>query len=415
MASWFSYLAGDQKSSSTLPPVTALQEQRAKQISSLQNLNPNVVELKAQTEYRIPITHQGHNIALRIFLPPQFPQDKPIVSVTPPVRHPWVSPTMEVVGCPGLVSFGVHTDLGRVVQDIVREFNRNPPMVFPPASNQQPQMNNYPPYPPDSATSQVMPQPSSSFQPMPTLSGPPQNTYAPPFNTAGPSLGVPPSSNSISHIDFPQSVEASEEASHTKSTTETDHAIFVNSHSPPPFLQGPSNSYQLPDIEDSFSVLGDMSSEQLQLILDDERKFMELFESMPGLKKFYEQRTELYRICQELAKKNLSYKPELEKRKERVRELEQEQVDLNETFHQQCLKQQALNKQCDPQLLLDNIRVAAADAECSSDSLAEDFLEGKLPLDDFLKQYSEKRTKFHLRKVKEEKLMQMLSDRSLRY
>lgn len=49
-------------------------------------------------------------------------------------------------------------------------------------------------------------------------------------------------------------------------------------------------------------------------------------------------------------------------------------------------------QQCDPQHLLDNIRVAAADAECSSDSLAEDFLEGKLPLDDFLKQYSEKRT-----------------------
>lgn len=49
-------------------------------------------------------------------------------------------------------------------------------------------------------------------------------------------------------------------------------------------------------------------------------------------------------------------------------------------------------QECDPQNLLDNIRVVAADAEHSSDSLAEDFMEGKLPLEDFLKQYSDKRT-----------------------
>jgi hypothetical protein len=33
----------------------------------------------------------------------QFPQEKPIVTVTPAVTHPWVEPgTYRVTGCPGI-------------------------------------------------------------------------------------------------------------------------------------------------------------------------------------------------------------------------------------------------------------------------------------------------------------------------
>ena len=44
-----------------------------------------------------------------------------------------------------------------------------------------------------------------------------------------------------------------------------------------------------------------------------------------------------------------------------------------------------------PQNILDNLRVTAADAEHDSEKLADNLLEGKVPIDDFLKQYMELR------------------------
>lgn len=419
--SWLSYLSGDQKPSSSLSPVTALQEQRAKQITSLRNLNPNVVEIKVQSEYRISITQQGQNIALHILLPPQFPQEKPVVRVSPPVRHPWVSQNMEVIGSSRLNTFGVHTDLGRIVQDIIQEFTQNPPMVFSKPSNQQvppapppAAMGGYTPYtevPPNQMP--MVPPPYSLYQPVQNPSGQPQDSSIPPWHPiAAPSSTSEPT-GSISHIDFPSSIETTQANDATPS--EADKNIFEKPNTPPPLLQGASNSYQIPEIDKSFESLSSLSNEELESLLDDETKFMELFHSMPGLKKFFEERNNLYHTCQELAKRNLSCKPELERRKATVKDLEEQQSQLKERFQKSSFKQQSLNRECDPQNLLDNIRVAAADAEHSSDSLAEDFMEGSLPLEDFLRQYSDKRTTFHLRKIKEEKLSQMISDRTVRY
>ena len=37
-------------------------------------------------------------------LPAPFPQDRPCVEVSPPVRHPWVDGNMNVVNCPQINS-----------------------------------------------------------------------------------------------------------------------------------------------------------------------------------------------------------------------------------------------------------------------------------------------------------------------
>jgi hypothetical protein len=35
-------------------------------------------------------------------LPPQFPQEPPLVKIAPPMQHPWISDKMIVTGCPSL-------------------------------------------------------------------------------------------------------------------------------------------------------------------------------------------------------------------------------------------------------------------------------------------------------------------------
>ncbi|XP_046983017.1 vacuolar protein sorting-associated protein 37A [Schistocerca americana] len=100
---------------------------RKRQIDTLKIFNANVTEVHADVEYRVDFVSGDHQMALHVILGPEFPLEKPILRVVPAVSHLWVNETGEVVGAPGLISFTVHSDLGRVVQAIIREFEKNPP------------------------------------------------------------------------------------------------------------------------------------------------------------------------------------------------------------------------------------------------------------------------------------------------
>ncbi|CAH2056134.1 unnamed protein product, partial [Iphiclides podalirius] len=69
-------------------------------------------------------------MSLNIVLGPEFPNEKPAIFVNPVFTHPWIAEnTNQVVGAPGLINFTPHSDLGRVVQAIIREFQRSIPMT----------------------------------------------------------------------------------------------------------------------------------------------------------------------------------------------------------------------------------------------------------------------------------------------
>lgn len=120
-------------------------ENRRKQINTLLIFNQNVSEVVPDSGYRVDfeVGKPGQKMALVISLPPGFPQhqhQRPSVSVRPPgLLHPWIEPgSGSVIGARGLNSFNwMHSDLGRVVQVIRREFELRPP-VFPEQQNGNP-------------------------------------------------------------------------------------------------------------------------------------------------------------------------------------------------------------------------------------------------------------------------------------
>lgn len=118
-------------SKSSLPEPTALQTLRAKQIEQLRYFDSSVSEIQRDVEYRVLISD---TLMLYIYLPPHFPQDKPVFKVVPPVSHAWVDDSMIVTGCYSLNTFVVHSNLGKVVKEVVEEFRRNPPVPLPPSS-----------------------------------------------------------------------------------------------------------------------------------------------------------------------------------------------------------------------------------------------------------------------------------------
>ncbi|XP_076269970.1 vacuolar protein sorting 37A isoform X2 [Rhynchophorus ferrugineus] len=100
---------------------------RKQQINTLKIFNENVREVVADSEYEIPFQSGVNRLTMKISLGQDFPKEKPILAINPKIYHPWVNEKGFVIAAPGLVNFTVHSDLGRVVQAIIRELQRNPP------------------------------------------------------------------------------------------------------------------------------------------------------------------------------------------------------------------------------------------------------------------------------------------------
>ncbi|EFA03761.1 vacuolar protein sorting-associated protein 37A [Tribolium castaneum] len=123
---------------------------RKHQINTLKIFNDNVVEICEGHEYQISFKSDRHELCLHISLSNEFPNEKPLLTISPPIVHPWVNADSEVTSAPGLLNFSIHSDLGRVVQAIIREFERNPP----PLKNDS---NNITPGPGSTITSPTVP------------------------------------------------------------------------------------------------------------------------------------------------------------------------------------------------------------------------------------------------------------------
>uniref|UniRef100_A0A8C6ZWS3 VPS37A subunit of ESCRT-I n=1 Tax=Nothoprocta perdicaria TaxID=30464 RepID=A0A8C6ZWS3_NOTPE len=341
--------SGSAAAGAPLPPLTSLQQQKQRQI--------DIAEIQKDVEYRLPFTVNNVTININILLPPQFPQEKPVISVFPPVRHHLMDKQGVYVTSPLISNFTMHSDLGKIIQSILDEFWKNPPVLvssstsFPYLYSKPPGMPPYapqafpflPPYPPQEASRPLAPVP---------VPEPIRPSYAA-EKPAAPSYGL------IEDLPLPVP------------TAEVGQNGFT---------------YKMPDVPDTFPELSELSISQLTNMNEQEEVLLEQFVNLPQLKQVITDRDELVTSIEELAKKNLLLEPSLEAKRQTV-----------------------LDKSCSPSALQARLKVAAHEAEEESDTIAEDFLEGKTEIDDFLSSFMEKRTLCHCRRAKEEKLQQAIA------
>eukprot|EP00096_Caligus_rogercresseyi_P003078 TRINITY_DN1562_c0_g1_i1.p1 TRINITY_DN1562_c0_g1~~TRINITY_DN1562_c0_g1_i1.p1 ORF type:complete len:349 (+),score=119.36 TRINITY_DN1562_c0_g1_i1:32-1078(+) len=103
--------------------------ERARQIKTLRVFNENVSELRSNAQYRVDFEGQGGvALALILNLGPYFPREPPEIYLSPvPQHHPWTDPSGRVIAAPGLMAYNArHTDLGRLVGAIKRQFQLTP-------------------------------------------------------------------------------------------------------------------------------------------------------------------------------------------------------------------------------------------------------------------------------------------------
>jgi ESCRT-I complex subunit VPS37 len=61
-----------------------------------------------------------------------------------------------------------------------------------------------------------------------------------------------------------------------------------------------------------------------------------------------------------------------------------------------------------PESMLDILKAAAAESEEASDKIAEDFMDKGITIDEFLEQFKSSRMEMHLRKLKVDKMQELL-------
>ncbi|XP_078073767.1 vacuolar protein sorting-associated protein 37A isoform X2 [Mustelus asterias] len=342
----------------------------------------SIVEIQKDVEYRLPFTVNNKTINLNILLPPQFPQEKPVVSVFPPVRHHLVDKhSGTVVTSPLITNFTMHSDLGKIIQTVLEEFWKNPPMLtsssasFPYRFSGPAGMAPYPPqgYPfigPFTTQESTVPCLPDSV-PGQGFSGP---------RPAAPAYGL--------ITDLPLPVP----------TTDSSEQLGLNGH-----------SYKMPDVPDHFTELHELSTSQLTDLNDNEALQLEYFITLPQLKQICTDKDDLVNYIEELAKKNLQLEPRLEAERQELLDKCDQLTQLKNTFEKKLQRQHELSESCSLSALQARLKVSAHQAEEESDVIAEDFLEGKVEIDDFLSSFMEKRTICHCRRAKEEKLQHLMT------
>ncbi|XP_065063610.1 vacuolar protein sorting-associated protein 37A-like [Rhopilema esculentum] len=143
--SLFGRAPGPVGDSSRIPGPTPLQQQRIKQVESLRNFNQNVVEEEWDKKYSIEFSSGGQIFKLFVTLPPQFPNEKPIVHLSPASQHPWLDEGMFLKNCSSLKTFYIHSNLGKVIRQIVEDLRTNPPRVLAQSSYRKTSFPNYEP------------------------------------------------------------------------------------------------------------------------------------------------------------------------------------------------------------------------------------------------------------------------------
>ncbi|XP_047142405.1 vacuolar protein sorting-associated protein 37 isoform X1 [Hydra vulgaris] len=158
-------------------------------------------------------------------------------------------------------------------------------------------------------------------------------------------------------------------------------------------------------------LMNNATKEELQQVLDNEDKVNELIQDAEQTKKLRRKLKDLLQLNKDLAVTNTSMQPEFEITKENLLSLVKEQKELRDKYdfiYQKIASKLSLDS------TLSILHAATAEKESESEETSSALLNKNINVDEFIEQFIPKRKHYHLRKIKAEKLSQILQKRSNR-
>lgn len=164
-----------------------------------------------------------------------------------------------------------------------------------------------------------------------------------------------------------------------------------------------------PDYPAALGLLQHMNSDQLKEILNDDEKFDDFIKDMPQMKALYEEKEMLMASNKSLAEYNLSQEPVISEGKQQLVEKYQKAALLAEEVKKVKSELDAQTGKVSPDTMLALLQASNQEAEEESELIADEFLNNGGSIEDFVDNFREKRKVAHLRRVKIDKMRELLA------
>ncbi|XP_008415515.1 VPS37B subunit of ESCRT-I a isoform X1 [Poecilia reticulata] len=159
----------------------------------------------------------------------------------------------------------------------------------------------------------------------------------------------------------------------------------------------------------SFSTkFGGYTMTQLNEFLEDDEKLLKMVQEMDEVQEVQQNKEKTLANNRTLAEQNLTLQPQLEHKKE---QLTKSYSCLQESFESYQFRKSKLDHKSGAtslDILLALLQAEGAKIEEETENMADSFLDGDMTLDAFVDSYQNKRKLAHLRRVKIEKLQEMV-------
>ncbi|XP_043472235.1 vacuolar protein sorting-associated protein 37B [Leptopilina heterotoma] len=162
------------------------------------------------------------------------------------------------------------------------------------------------------------------------------------------------------------------------------------------------------DTPAALRIIANLSNDELKELLNDDEKFEEVIKNVEQFKEYETEKEMLMASNRSLAEYNLAKQPELEEGKQELRELSEKGSLLCSSINEKLDEIKEKPGIMTVDTALDMLQTAASEIDEESETVAKKFVDGEIEVDEFLEQYLSLRKLVHLRKVKVEKMQELI-------
>uniref|UniRef100_A0A914GTK6 VPS37 C-terminal domain-containing protein n=1 Tax=Globodera rostochiensis TaxID=31243 RepID=A0A914GTK6_GLORO len=156
----------------------------------------------------------------------------------------------------------------------------------------------------------------------------------------------------------------------------------------------------------------DYEKDQLQVLLQDESRLNAMVDSMPQVTSLPNDKELKLAQSKSLAEYNLSIEPQLKKALAHLRDTHANVAEVKEEVNVMKSKLDSVAETRSLDSVCSSLKNLAQSADDESETISDHFYKGSVEIDDFVKKFTEKRVMFHTRRLKSEKLAELLRQQS---
>ncbi|XP_071527589.1 vacuolar protein sorting-associated protein 37B-like [Panulirus ornatus] len=167
-----------------------------------------------------------------------------------------------------------------------------------------------------------------------------------------------------------------------------------------------------PDYGEALGLIRHLPTEELRDLVNNDDKLTDLMKDLPQMKNLAGEQEMLLAANKSLAEFNLSLEPKLSQAKQNLISKYEEAAQLSEEVNTLKGEIESSSGQYTADTLQALLQTAAHEIEEETENLVQSFLDKQQDVDDFLSEFLSKRKTAHLRRIKAEKIGDIISQQS---